>query len=203
MYTLYSHPFSQHARRVISLLEEARLQYELKQVSFEDGEHVSPAYLKLNPNHQVPVLVDGDIVLYESNAILRYLCVKHQLTDWLPPDLAARAKTEQWLDWAQSQMSPAVIGIVFNKVFMKEKGDKAAIKRGEEKLAELSPILSAALENSDFLAGPAPTIADLAVGSNVTQLGLADAAPTSGPIADWYARVAEIPGFRHALPPAL
>lgn len=202
MYVLYGHPFSQHSRRVVSLFEEAGLQYELKHVALDKGEHVSPAYIKLNPNHQVPVLIDGDLILYESNAILRYLCVKHQLTDWLPLDLASRAKTEQWLDWGQTQMSPAVIGIVLNKVFLKENGDKDAIKRGEEKLAELLPILETALERSDFLAGSKPTIADLAVGSNITQLGFAGAAPTSGPIAGWYARVAEIPGFRHALPPA-
>ena len=89
MYTLFHSPYSQHARRVVSLMIEAGLEFQLRHVAMEKGEHLSPEYLAVNPNHQVPTLLDGDIRIHESNAILRYLCVKHALHDWTPTSLPA------------------------------------------------------------------------------------------------------------------
>jgi glutathione S-transferase len=107
MYILYHFPYSQHARRVVSLLEAAGLPYELRHVDMGQGEHLSAAYLAINPNHQVPTLLDGDLTVHESNAILRYLCHKHDLTDWYPADAKHRARVEQWLDWNQAKKSCA------------------------------------------------------------------------------------------------
>src|SRR5262245_59298380 len=111
MYRLYNHPFSQHGRRVVALLEEAGLSYQLEPLAMDQREHHSARFLRLNPNHQVPVLVDGDLVLAESNAILRYLCSKHELWDLYPRDLVARARVEQWLDWNQWRLGPNVIDV--------------------------------------------------------------------------------------------
>jgi len=200
MYVLYHFPYSQHARRVVSLLEAASLPCELRHVDMAKGEHLSAAYLAINPNHQVPTLIDGDLTLHESNAILRYLCQKHGLTDWYPSDLKHRARVDQWLDWNQSRLSPAVIDIVRNKVFLGDKGDKTAITRGEERLRELGPILEAGLGAHDFLTGAGPTIADLSVASNLFQLGFADAIPPGAYIAAWYGRVGALDCFRKSLP---
>jgi glutathione S-transferase len=199
MYILYHFPYSQHARRVVSLLEAASLPYELRHVDMAKGEHLSAAYLAINPNHQVPTLIDGDLKLHESNAILRYLCHKHGLTDWYPADPKHRARVEQWLDWNQSRLSPAVVDIVRNKVFLGEKGDKDAVARGEAKLRELTPILEAGLQR-DFLTGTMPTIADLSVASNLFQLGFAEAIPPGARIAAWYRRIGELDAFRTSLP---
>lgn len=200
MYILYHFPYSQHARRVVSLLEAAALPYELRHVDMAQGEHLSAAYLAINPNHQVPTLLDGDLKIHESNAILRYLCQKHALTDWYPADLAHRARVDQWLDWNQSRLSPAVIDIVRNKVFLGDKGDKEAIARGEARLRELGPILEQGLGPHDFLTGAKPTIADLSVASNLFQLGFADAVPAGERIAAWYQRIAALEAFRKSLP---
>ena len=200
MYILYHYPYSQHARRVVSLLEAGGLTYELRHVDMAKREHLSAAYLAINPNHQVPTFLDGDLKLHESNAILRYLCQKHALTDWYPADLAHRARVDQWLDWNQCQLSPAVIGIVRNTLFMGDKGDKAAIERGHAQLRELGPILEDGLRTHDFLTGDTPTIADLAVASNLTQLGLAGAIPPGARIAAWYGRMGKIEAFRKSLP---
>jgi glutathione S-transferase len=200
MYILYHFPYSQHARRVVSLLEAAGLPYELRHVDMGKGEHLSAAYLAINPNHQVPTLIDGDLVLHESNAILRYLCHKHGLTEWFPADPAHRARVEQWLDWNQCRLSPAVIDIVRNKVFLREKGDKDAIARGEAKLKELGPILEAGLQRDEFLTGATPTIADLSVASNLFQLGFAEAIPPGAQIAAWYQRIGALEAFRKSLP---
>src|SRR5262245_8386478 len=137
MYVLYHFPQSQHARRVVSLMEEAGLEYELRHVAMDKGAHRSPEYLAVNPNHQVPTLIDGGVKIHESNAILRYLCAKHRLTTWYPEDLPSLAKVEQWLDWNQCRLSPAVVDIVLNKVFLGAAGDRHAIERGLSRLAEL------------------------------------------------------------------
>ena len=117
MITLHQFPFSQHSRRVVSLLEEAGIEYNNQFVNMMEGEHMSPEFLEINPNHQVPTLVDGELKIHESNAILRYLCEKYELTNWYPKGLAERANVEQWLDWIQCRLSPSVVGIVFNTMF--------------------------------------------------------------------------------------
>lgn len=200
MIRLYMSPYSQHSRRVVSLLEEAGIAYEPVIIDLGADEHNSDAYLAINPNHQVPTLIDGNVKIHESNAILRYLCLKHDLADWYPQDLSKRADVEQWLDWNQSRLSSTVVDIVLNTVFMGEHGDKEAIKRGTKKLQELAPILGNRLMDRDYLAGAAPTIADLSVASGIFQLGFADAIPVDKRIGDWFARMNALSGFQASLP---
>ena len=202
MYKLYHFPYSQHARRVHSLLAQADLPYELIHVAMDQEEYLSPNYIRLNPNHQIPTLIDEEtgVKIHESNAILRYLCVKHALRDWYPVDLKPRALTEQWLDWNQCRMSPSVVDIVLNTVFMGPDGDKEAIRRGQDRMPELGDILNDGLADQDYLAGDKPTIADLSVASNIFHLCLADAMPDRPNINAWYARISQLPGFQQSLP---
>ena len=201
MYILYHFPYSQHARRVVSLMVEANLEHELRHVAMGKGAHQSAEYLAINPNHQVPTLIDGEVKIHESNAILRYLCVKHGLNEWYPRELPVLAKVEQWLDWNQSRLSPTVVDIVLNSVFLAPKGDQAAIERGLSRLPELWSILDAGLANTPFLAGPRPTIADLSLASSVFQLTLAKVTPDGPNVSAWFERVGELKGFRQSLPP--
>jgi glutathione S-transferase len=200
MYVLYHFPYSQHARRVVSLMVEANLEYELRHVTMGKGEHHSAEYLAINPNHQVPTLIDGDVRIHESNAILRYLCAKHGLTAWYPKELPARAKVEQWLDWNQCRLSPVVVDIVLNRVFLGAAGDQAAVERGLSRLPELWSILDAGLADTPFLAGSRPTIADLSLASSIFQLTLANITPVGRNTADWFSRMGELEGFRKSLP---
>lgn len=201
MYILYHFPYSQHARRVVSLLVEANLEYELRHVALDKGEQHSPEYLAINPNHQVPTLIDGGVKIHESNAILRYLCMKHGLAAWYPEELAARAKVDQWLDWNQARLSPTVVDIVFNSVFLGPAGDRSAVERGLARLPELWSNLDSELTDMPFLAGVRPTIADLSLASNIFQLSLANITPVGRNAADWFQRVSELEGFQKSLPP--
>lgn len=201
MLTIYKNPYSQHSRRVLALLEIAKADYRTETVDLGNGEHMSPEFLSLNPNHQVPVLVDDGLTVSESNAILRYLCGKLGLSGWYPSDLDKRACVDMWLDWNQCRMSPSVVDVVLNKVFLGEEGDTVAIARGEANLVEVGEVLARGLVDSAFLVGELPTIADLSVASNITQLGFADAVPDHDAIRDWYERVCDIEGFRATLPP--
>ncbi|VAX01902.1 Glutathione S-transferase, unnamed subgroup [hydrothermal vent metagenome] len=201
MYTLYHYAYSQHARRVVSLLEEAGLNYKLHTIAMDQAEYLSPDYTAINPNQQIPTLIDGQTKIHESNAILRYLCLKHSLTTWYPEDLKQRALVEQWLDWNQCRMAERVIDIVLNKVFMGENADQAAIKRGEESIPELFKILNNGLQNSEYLAGATPSIADLSIASNIFQLSLAQVKPTETNLVNWYQRINLLEGFQKSLPP--
>jgi len=200
MYVLFHSPYSQHARRVVSLFIEGGLPYELRHVAMEKGEHLSPEYLAVNPNHQVPTLLDASIRIHESNAILRYLCTKHALTDWYPSDLPRRASVEQWLDWNQCRLSPTVVDIVLNTVFLGDRGDKTAIARGQAKLPELEQLIEEGLKSSPFLAGEQPTIADLSLASSVFQLKLAGITLAGENTRCWFDRMMAIDGFRRSLP---
>lgn len=201
MYELYTSPLSQHARRVVSLLEEAGIPYTPRPIAVEKGEHMSPAYVAINPNHQLPAIrVDGEIVL-ESNTILRMLCDRHGLDAWYPKEPLARARVDQWLDWNQCRLADPVTQLVINKVFMGDKGDPQAIAGAEKKLGEVFGVLESHLQGRTFVAADHPTIADLSIASNVFQLGFAGATPSSPNIGAWFGRVAELRGFRASLPP--
>lgn len=201
MYELYMSPLSQHSRRVVSLLAEADIAYTPRPVAVEKGEHMSPDYIAINPNHQVPALkVDGDVLL-ESNAIMRFLCDKHGLETWYPKDTLARAHVDQWLDWNQCRLGPTVTQLVLNKVFLGPNGDSQAIAQAEQKLPEVLGVLENRLAGRTFVANERPTIADLSIASNLFQLGFADAVPKSPNIGAWFGRVAELRGYRASLPP--
>lgn len=202
MYLLYHFPYSQHGRRVIALLEAAGLPYELRHVAMDEAEHLTDAYLTINPNHQVPTLVDEDLVLHESTAIMRYLCNRHGLTDWYPTEPRVRAEVDQWTDWTQARMAQAVIDIVFNSVFASSHmRDRDAIERGKNRISELAPMIEKRLDGRDWIAGtPHPTIADLAIASNISQLGLAGWRPANGNLKAWYARMCEMEAFAKTLP---
>jgi glutathione S-transferase len=201
MYELYMSPLSQHSRRVVSLFEEAGIDYTARPVAVEKGEHRSPAYLAINPNHQVPALkVDGEILL-ESNAILRHLCDRHGLEAWYPKQGMARARVDQWLDWNQCRLGPQVTQLVLNKVFLGDRGDKQAVERAQEQLEDVFGVLESHLGDRSFVAADHPTIADLSIASNCFQLGFAGASPSSPNIAAWMARVGELRGYQASLPP--
>ncbi len=201
MYELYMHPLSQHARRVVSLLEEAGIPYTKRPVALESGEHMSPAYLAVNPNHQVPALkVDGEILL-ESNAILRFLCDRHGLETWYPKEPLARARVDQWLDWNQCRLGAATTQLVLNRVILGPNGDEQAAARAEKTLEELFGIFESHMNGRTFVAADQPTIADLSIASNCFQLGFANALPSSPNVGAWLGRVGELRGYRASLPP--
>lgn len=85
-------------------------------------------------------------------------------------------------------------------MFAGDGADKGAIALGHSLLEDLLPVLDTALADRHFLAGPTPTIADLATASNVTHLALADAAPEHPHIVAWIRRVCRLPGFQKTLP---
>lgn len=200
-YLLYTSPLSQHGRRVVSLLEEAGIPYAIEPIAIEKGEHLGPTFAEVNPNRQVPALaVDGKILL-ESHAIMRFLCDRHGLDAWYPKEPWIRAQVDQWLDWNHYRLGHNVSAFVVNKVMLGDDGDSGVIARSEEALAVALQVLENHLGAGPYLVGEAPTIADLAVASNVFQLGFARAVPETPNIGGWMTQVSQLKGFKASLPP--
>lgn len=202
-YTLYHSPLSQHARRVQALLEEASIAYEVHPIAIEKGGHRDPSYAAINPNRQLPTLMIDDEPLGESNAILRYLCNAHELHQWYPTDARARARVDHWLDWNQCRLAGLVAQLVINVAILGDKGDAKAIAHSRERLPVVLSILEQHLEGRSFVASDDhPTIADLSLATNITQLGFAQATPADPNITRWYETIASRPGFIASMPPA-
>lgn len=201
MYKLYGVLFSQGVRRVFALLEEAGLEYELVPVDLKSGAQHLPEFLAMNPNHKVPVLDDDGFILYESNAILRYLCNSNGLDNWYPVAPKARALCDQWLDWSQCELNPTVMNIVFHGVFAGDKGDKHLVEIGRRNLPGCWDIMAQQLEKTPFFAGDSMTIADLALFSSIFQLRFARTKPESKVINAWIEKMENVEGIIKSLPP--
>jgi glutathione S-transferase len=99
-----------NVRKVLWLCAELGIPYEREDYGRGFRPTTTPDFLRLNPAAQVPVVIDGDLVMHESNAILRYLAAKHGATGLYPTDLAARFKVEQWMDWVAYDLTHAMRG---------------------------------------------------------------------------------------------
>jgi glutathione S-transferase len=98
-------PTSINVRKVLWTCRELDLPYVLEPWGSGSRPTDDAGFLALNPNALVPVIRDGDFVLWESNTICRYLAARHGRADLLPNDPAARAKVEQWMDWQATELN--------------------------------------------------------------------------------------------------
>lgn len=99
-----------NVRKVLWLCAELDIPYEREDYGRGFRPTSTPEFLALNPVAQVPVVIDGELVMRESNAILRYLAAKHGATALLPDDPAARFRVEQWMDWVAYDLTHAMRG---------------------------------------------------------------------------------------------
>jgi len=161
----------------------------------------TPEYGQLNPNRLVPVLEDDDFVLWESNAIVRYLAERYGKTTLWIDSLPARAKADRWLDWQATTfaplMMPAFIGLVRTP---EEERNELAIADSLAQCSILVNILENELSQRPYLAGDAFSIADIAVGAQVHRwLHLPINRAPSPALREWYDRIIHRPGAVAAL----
>ena len=190
---LYRHPLSGHSHRVELALSLLGLPYELIDVDLLKGAHKQPEFLKLNPFGQVPVLVDGDVTLHDSNAILVYLANTYDADRvWLPRDAKGQAEVQVWLSAAAGPIAfgPATARLI--TVFGAKRDPQDAIARAHALLA----VMEARLAAQPFLAARTPTLADVAGYSYISAApeGNVDLAPFPA-VRAWLARIEALPGF--------
>ncbi|MEQ8650919.1 MAG: glutathione S-transferase family protein [Kiloniellales bacterium] len=165
---LYADPITVNCRKAIAGLKLLGADYRLNKVDYFTGEHKGEAYKALNPNMALPALKDGDLELWESNAILQYAADKLGKTEFYPTDPAARADVNRWLLWEASSWFPSCyIYLVENcvKPLLGGEPDPDVLAGEDENFHKLAGILDARLAKSTWLCGDSPTIADIAVAS--------------------------------------
>ena len=180
---LHSFFVTPNNRKVEAFIKHYDLDVEIHQVSFRDNETKTPEFFALNPMRKVPVLVDGDLNLWESNAILTYLASKFPDTNALPTDLKGRADADRWLHWQSCHLMPAM----------------GALKTADEKdfstLTPLIDVLEVQLQDKEYILGDL-SVVDFAIASYLlTKLGRQLDYSKHPSVIAWRDRVSNLKGF--------
>jgi len=159
---LYHFP-SPNPQKVTFALKELGLDCEIVPVDLAKGEQRQPAFLALNPFGRVPVLVDGELTLWESHAILAYLGEKTGRL-W-PASPGGRADAHRWLFFLSQHVMPPAGELAFNRIAAKLLGipsDEAAIARGEKALPGVIGIVEGQLAHNKWISGAQFSLVDCA-----------------------------------------
>jgi glutathione S-transferase len=164
---VYADPITINCRKVLAGLDLMNAPYELMHVDYFKGQQKEEPYLSINPNASIPAMVDGDLVLWESNAILQYAADKVGADAAYPRDLKARADVNRWLFWESASWFPACYGYLVEncvKPLLGGAPDTAVLQAQAASFHKLAGILDRRLAAHQWVAGTAnPTIADIAL----------------------------------------
>ncbi|BCF94590.1 MULTISPECIES: glutathione S-transferase [Paraburkholderia] len=189
---LYYHPLSGHSHRARLFLSLLGIEHQPIQVDLAAAEHKSAEFLKLNRFGQVPVLVDGDTTISDSNAILVYVARKFGKTDWLPQTPALEAAVQRWLSVAAGEIAfgPAAARLI--TVFGAKYNAEELIARAHRILK----LIDEELAGREFIAQAHPTIADVALYSYIARAPEGNVDLSFYPnVNAWLRRIEALPGF--------
>lgn len=189
---LYRLELSGHCHRVELFLSLLQLPYQVVDVDLAGGEHKRPAFLARNPFGQVPVIEDGEVTLADSNAILVYLEGRYAPGRWLPRDPIEAARVQQWLSVAAGPLAYGAAAARVIALFCRPDDPAPAIARGHQLLG----VMESQLARRPWLAGGAPTLADVANYSYVVRAPEGGVSLQDYPsVRAWLARVEGLPHF--------
>ena len=202
---LYFHPLSGSSRRVMLVVAHLEVPLERIVIDLPRGEQRSAPHRERNPNARIPVLEDGDFVLWESRAIMQYLAEKTAGQTLYPTDPAGRADVNRWLFWCAAHMALSNTILVqenFVKPLQGRASDPAEVARGEALFAQFAPVLDAQLAGKSWITQDRLTLADFSIAASFALAG-----PARLPVADypnirsWLARVQELDAWKKTSPP--
>lgn len=189
---LYYMPLSGHSHRAHLFLSLIGAAHELVPVDLGKRAHKTPEFLAMNGFGQIPVLDDGGTIVSDSNAILVYVALKYDRTDWLPREPAAAAEVQRWLSVAAGQIAfgPAAARLV--TVFGAPFDPDEVIARAHAVLA----VIESTLATREWIAAGRPTIADVALYSYIARAPEGNVDLSRYPqVTAWLARIEALPGF--------
>ena len=183
------------------VLRELGVEYDRVDLGGPFGGNQDPEYLTLNPNGLVPTVKDGELTLWESNTICRYLCTTRNGERLYPAAPAARTHVERWMDWQLSSVGPPMGILLFGLIRTKpEQRDQAAIEAARRKALAAWMIVEDALEGRSYLAGDEVSLAEITLGTLVYRW---HAFPIERPLLKnvkaWYERLRVRPAFKSIL----
>ncbi len=164
----------------------------------------APEYRKMNPNGVVPTIVDDGMVLWESNAIVRYLASTYgQGTLW-PSDPKQRALSDQWMEWAKATFYPVFMPSFWQSIRVPaDQRDQAAIDKSVAGTGKILKMLDHHLMKNEFVAGDNLTMGDIPLGANLYRyFSLPIERPAFPNLEAWYGRLCQRPAYQqHAMVP--
>jgi glutathione S-transferase len=200
---LYNGNFSPNALRVRAVIYELGIDVDKIEVDFRVGDNRTPEFLKLNSNGKVPVLVDGDVVIWESRAINAYLATKHPARGLYPADPRQRALIDQWSYWQAVHLGPAMQRVAFERVqkplFGRGPIDEAAIVGELKNVDQFLDVFEQGLSNArEWIVGYL-SLADFALATTfVYRVGANISLETRPRVAEWVARMEQLDSWKQA-----
>jgi glutathione S-transferase len=189
---------SGNVQKVLFLLEELRIPYTREDYGRQFGNTLTEAYRALNPNAKVPTMIDGDLVIWESNTILRYLAALHAPA--LHGDTPAeRTLVERWMDWVLASVNTPYVA-VFKDAKNAPEARAADFAEQSKTLVDLLEILDAHLATREWIALDRFTLAEVALGPIIKRcLGFPIERPALPALEKWQAAVDARPAFQVAI----
>ena len=201
MLKIWGRANSINVQKVLWCCGELGLKYERIDAGSDFGVTGTAEYRALNPNGLVPAIEDGDIRLWESNVIVRYLAHKDEDSSLCPPDIATRFDAERWMDWQATVFWPALrpLFIQLIRTQLAER-DSAVVSRGEALSLAAVRILDARLSDRRFLAGGTFSMGDIPVAATVHRWYALDIPHPELPnVRRWYDLMRQRRPFREAV----
>lgn len=187
-----------NVRKVLWTCQELGLMLEREDWGSGYRSTQEPAFLALNPNGLVPVLIDGERVLWESNTICRYLAGREGRQDLLPQAPGARAAVEMWMDWQATDLNGAWRYVFMSRVRgHADYQDAASLAAAEREWNRLMGLLDAHLaQHGPYAAGAAFTLADVVLGLSLNRwLMTPFERPHYAALAAYQQRLLQRPGY--------
>ncbi|HEX5847736.1 MAG TPA: glutathione S-transferase [Rubrobacter sp.] len=198
MLEIWGRKNSFNVQKVLWCCEELEVPYRRHDAGGKFGGTDDDEYLRRNPTGLVPTIADGDLTLWESNSIVRYLAASYGSGSLWPEDPAERALADKWMDFQLGTLFPAfkdaLIGLVRTAP---ENRDPEKIDAAVRATADVTPILDARLRNNDYVAGPSLTMGDVTLGSLVYRwFELEIDRPDLPALKAWHERLAVRPAYQ-------
>jgi glutathione S-transferase len=189
---------SSNVQKVMWVVGELGLTYERVDAGMTFGLVGEPWYRGMNPNGLVPTIQDGEFVLWESNAIVRYLAAKYGEGQLWPAKLETRAGADRWMDWCTTAVNPAIapmfVGLIRTPPAQR---DAKTIEDARAKFEKLAAMLDAHLAGKRYVAGDNLTVGDIPVGCFMHRwYMLPIERPQFSNLLAWYERLKERPAYR-------
>jgi glutathione S-transferase len=187
-----------NVQKVMWAVGELGLEHERIDAGGAFGVLDTPAYGRLNPNRRVPTVEDGDVVVWESNACVRYLAARYGAGTLWPEDAGRRARADMWMAWQASSLLPDMTVVFWGLIRTPEaERDHAKIEAAAKRLGTTWRILDEHLASRRFVAGDPLTIGDIPVGAGCYRyFELPIERPRLPNLEAWYGRLKERAPYR-------
>lgn len=191
MIKIWGRANSNNVKKVLWCAEEAAIPYQRKDAGGAFGLLDTSEFNDLNPNRRVPVLEDGTLIVWESNAIVRYLSAQYAPETLYLPNPGPRALADRWMDWSSISFGPVFVTIFWNLMRVpKEQQDVAAVSRAVEQAGRTLAVADAALRQAPYLSGAAFGMGDIPLGCLMhAWFNLSISRPELPSVTQWYERL--------------